>query len=133
MPQTLVRLWADTLRPGGRLLISHRLVRSDSGVRQAPAPGAIADRRARLEEKAAAFGLAQGMRNEICSAAEALWKVHPGYPQMTEEELLSMLEAAGLVLDHLVYDNTLRATSPFAMREVAESRARAEVVAIKPP
>lgn len=129
---TMVRLWADTLRPGGRLLISHRLGRSESGTRPTPAPEAIAARRERLEVRAAAFGLAQGMRDEIGAAAEALWKIRAGHPLMTEDELLSMLDAAGLVLDRLEYDSTSRSTSPFAMREVAESRARAEIVAIKP-
>ncbi len=127
--QGVVDMWARNLAPTGRVLISNRLSVGPSAPRTAPDADALAQRKSEMFATAQAQGYSVARAASIAEAAEALWQIRLGYPQMTEDDLLEMLKNAGLAVVQMNKDSSGVSVSPLIMQTDAKRRHRAEIIA----
>jgi len=129
--QQVVDAWARALRPGGRLLMSNRLVAGGAAVRPPPDTDAAIARLPALRERAAAAGWNATECDLLAEAAARFWTRSLLAP-LTETALRGLLSGAGLELLALEYDDSEAPTGPMSRRHRSRERARAEIVARKP-
>lgn len=129
--QRVVDAWARVLAPGGRLLMSNRLVARGAAVRPPPDTAAALARLPALREKAAAAGWNPVDCDLLAEAAGRFWTRSLLAP-LTESGLRDLLSNAGLELVALDYDDSETPTGPMSRRHRTRERARAEIVARKP-
>jgi hypothetical protein len=126
--QGVVNMWARNLAPNGRVLISNRLSVSQPVARPAPDPLALAQRKAEIFANAQAQGYPAPRAAAIAEAAEALWQVRIGNPQLGEAELIDLLTKAGLAIVQMEKDPSGKTVSPIIMQTDAKRRDRAEII-----
>jgi hypothetical protein len=126
--QSVVDMWARNLAPHGRVLMSNRLSSGQPKVKPVPEPAALAKRVADFGEKMRNMGFSATRAEALSTAAEQLWCIRIGNPQLGEAELKRLLENAGLCIQHIAFDETAKTVSPIIMQADAKRRARAEVV-----
>lgn len=127
---TLIQSWSRMLRPGGRLLMSHRFGADDS-VLAPPKPEDLARRKLALQGIARAKGWSEPANAELCEVAAGLWQRVTQTPRMTLDDFRRVARAAHL--DVLVVDGTPKgaSVSPLASDRRVGHLARVEVVGVK--
>jgi hypothetical protein len=126
--QPVVDMWARNLARHGRVLISNRLSTGEGTPRPAADPAALARRKAMVAANATALGYSPARAAKIAAAAEALWQVRHGNPQLGEAEMMGLLDRAGLAVVEMQKDPTGNTVSPIIMDADAKRRDRAEMV-----
>lgn len=126
--QAVVDMWARNLAPQGRVLISNRLSTGQTTPRPAADPVDLARRKAEIAANAAAQGFPPSRAAAIAEAAERLWQIRIGNPQLGEAELLGLLTKAGLAVERMEKDPSGMTVSPIIMQTDARRRDRAEMV-----
>jgi hypothetical protein len=96
--------------------------------RPAPDPLALAQRKAEIFANAQAQGYPAPRAAAIAEAAEALWQVRIGNPQLGEAELIDLLTKAGLAIIQMEKDPSGKTVSPIIMQTDAKRRDRAEII-----
>lgn len=128
----LFQAWSRHLRPGGRVLMSQRLL----------APGAVYDRErpadkiaARRADLAAAFEDQTFLNADVeqfLSAAERLWLHEMGGNGVSQEQIAGLCADSGLVIETIAFDGDAGSVSPFALKSEAVKRRRAGITLVKP-
>lgn len=126
--QAVVDMWARNLAPQGRVLISNRLSTGQTAPRPAADPVDLARRKDEIAANARAHGYPAPRAAAIAEAAEVLWQIRLGNPQLGEAELLQLLARAGLVVERMEKDPSGHTVSPIIMQSDARRRDRAEMV-----
>jgi hypothetical protein len=126
--QAVVDMWARNLAPQGRVLISNRLSTGATAPRPPADPVDLARRKAGIAANALAQGYAPARATAIADAAETLWQIRIGNPQLGEAELLGLLAKAGLAVEKMEKDPSGKTVSPIIMQTDARRRDRAELV-----
>ena len=123
--------WARALRKGGGVLLSQRLVaEGDAYARKRPV-SQLASRRAALSAALERNNPLPAAPEKILDAAEAMWTNAMGGNGISQTELAALAEGAGLELQSVTLDTGQDSVSPFALKEQAVKRARAEIVLVK--
>lgn len=127
----LFRDWARNLRPGGKVLMSQRLVPVGGTYARIFEPGEIEERR---ESLAAAFMQQQPINVDLetfLEAAERLWRHQLSGPGVSEDDIKALCATSGLSVEAINYAHQT-AISPTAPKSSMKMRKRAGIVIIKP-
>jgi SAM-dependent methyltransferase len=98
----VMRAWARSLRPGGRVVMRAVAALDEAHWRREKDPGDIAVRRDRLAGSARAIGFGDAQVEELAATAARFWAARPGQPPaLTEANLRVLLESNGFALQSL--------------------------------
>lgn len=125
----VVQTWARLLKPGGRLLMSNRLATERGLPPPRPDAAVTAARLERLRQGASAAGWEGSELAVLLELAEEFWNDASRH-RLAEAELREILQAAGLELETLAYEDVVLPTGPLG--HLAAGRRRADIVARKP-
>ena len=128
------KAWAETLRPGGCVLLSQRLAPPDASGRRSWTVESIAQRREDLSAKLDKLSLAPVLasRDDILNAAEDFWTVPLTGNDVTETQIRDHAEAAGLNVIQIAAAPPASSFSPFSFAKQASTRARNEIILQRP-
>ncbi|WP_132544041.1 class I SAM-dependent methyltransferase [Rhodovulum euryhalinum] len=127
----VVANWAESLAPGGALLMSSALADEGPGALWRPASADdIPARKARLQAQARGAGLTPAEAAELADVAGRVWATRPSDRTggLTEAELRGHFRAAGLAVERIACKPRADAPALGAARQ----RRRAEIVARAP-
>ena len=114
--QDLINTWANHLAPGGVVLATTGVARTQGNARKPKDPARLEDRARRLGEAARAWG----MSDVDAAAFEALLRDDPMPRHLegnwTEAELRAAFEAAGLTLELVAFDAAGSTAGPLNVR-----------------
>ena len=125
--QAVVNMWARNLAPTGRILMSNRLSRDAAKLRPLPDAQALATRTESFLTKALSLGYTAARAKAMADAAQTLWQSRTNYPQLEENELLGLLDKAGLAVVHMERDPSGKSASPVFLAANGTGRDRVEL------
>jgi SAM-dependent methyltransferase len=131
--QKVVDSWARNLEPGGRLLVSQRLLESKDRPRKPRAGDEIKHRLSAIGEAATAAGFAPRLVRELLGSAEELWSQPLSEDRVTYSDFVELLERSRFKIVRVTRDEVGQNVSPIATTEFVHAVPRCEIVAVKLP
>lgn len=128
----LLTHWAQALRPGGKVIMSQRLVPQGQSYKRIRPPEQLAEREDALRAQLEADNPFDIDIPTLLDAAHALWMTQMGGFGLSESQLREISAQAGLDVERIDYDEGLSSVSPFAIGKQARKRPRGEIVLRKP-
>lgn len=128
----VIKTWFDALRPGGIVISS-----STIGSRPSRQVGTLSDDEtsaniAKLDQAAQDAGFDADMRAELAKEAQEFWQVKRTHEHQTEDELQTLFQDAGFVIDEMVKQPRKHGEGPRDRPGDQGERYRLFVVARKP-
>ena len=129
--QQVVDSWARNLEPGGRLLLSQRLLSERDHPRGPRGSAEIGQRLSIIEKAALAAGFPAPSVAELKKAVEALWDEPLHEDRTTYSDLADMLKQSNLTIVSSEQHHTGKSVSPLAPADSVQTIPRCEIVAVK--
>jgi SAM-dependent methyltransferase len=131
--QKVVDSWARNLVPGGRLLLSQRLLPGKDKPRKPRARDEIKRRLSAIGQAAVSAGFTPRLVGELLGSAEELWSQPLSEDRVTYSDFTGMLERSGFGIVRSTMDEAGASVSPIATAEFVDAVPRCEIVAVKLP
>jgi SAM-dependent methyltransferase len=129
--QQVVDSWARNLQPGGRLLLSQRLLSEKDRTRAPRDSAEIEQRLSVVEEAAVAADFSASSMAELKTAVEALWNQPLHEDRTTYSDLADMLKHSNLTIVGSQQHHTRNSVSPLAAADSVQTIPRYEIVAVR--
>ncbi|MER9319215.1 class I SAM-dependent methyltransferase [Mesorhizobium sp. M0659] len=129
--QQVVDSWARSLKPGGRLLLSQRLLSEKDQPRGPRGSAEIGRRLSTIEKAAVAAHFPAAAVAELKTAVEALWGEPLHEDRTTYSDLADMLKQSNLTIIGSEQHHTGKSVSPLAAADSVRTIPRYEIVAVR--